>query len=207
LQFVVPIGLLIGAVGGFVGQSRSKSLMNSARANPKAISGMSRRDFERLAGEAFRQRGFTVTRFGGSGPDGGVDLALMKNGERLLVQCKHWRKEQVGVTVVRELNGVMAAAGAQGGRVVTGARFTLDAREFARKTKIKLIDGEALQELIGSASVVAATSKAEVPPAQPACPKCGDEMIERKATRGQFVGRPFWGCRQFPKCTGIVPIP
>jgi restriction system protein len=49
---------------------------------------------------------------------------LMKNGERFLVQCKHWRKEQVGVTVARELNGVMAAAGAQGGYVVTGGRFT-----------------------------------------------------------------------------------
>ncbi len=60
----------------------------------------------------------------------------MKNGERFLVQCKHWRKEQVGVRVVRELNGVMAAAGAQGGYLVTGGRFTPDAREFARKTQI-----------------------------------------------------------------------
>jgi restriction system protein len=72
---VVPIGLLIGAIVGFIGQSRAKSLTSSARANPKAISEMSWRDFERLVGEGFRQRGFKVTAFGGSGPDGGVDLA------------------------------------------------------------------------------------------------------------------------------------
>ncbi len=30
-------------------------------------------------------------------------------------------------------------------------------------------------------------------------------MIERTATRGQFVGTPFWGCRKYQKCTGIAP--
>jgi restriction system protein len=204
LQYVAPVALLIGAIGGFIRQSRAKSLMSRARANPKAISEMSWRDFERLVGEAFRRRGFKVTGFGGDGPDGGVDLALMKNGERFLVQCKHWRKEQVGVTVVRELNGVIAAAGAQGGYVVTGGRFTAEAQEFARKTKIELIDGEALEALIDG--VWAAAPEAEVPQAQPACPKCSGGMVERKATRGQFVGKAFWGCRQYPKCTGIVQI-
>ena len=56
----------------------------------------------------------------GQGLDVGVDLGLTKNGERYLVQCKHWRKRQVGVTVVRELNGVVSAQGAHGGFVVTG---------------------------------------------------------------------------------------
>ena len=206
MQYVVSIGLLIGAIGSFVAQSRSKSLMSSARANPKAISEMSWRDFERLVGEGFRQRGFTVTGFGGSGPDGGVDLALMKNSDRFLVQCKHWRKEQVGVTVVRELNGVMAAAGARGGFVVTGGRFTSEAQEFARKTKIELIDGKALEELIGSVSVVRAPPEPDAARTRPACPQCGAEMIERTATRGQFVGKPFWGCQKYPKCAGIVQI-
>ncbi len=108
LQYLVPAGLLIGAVLGFIKQSKAKSLVASARANPKAISEMSWREFERLVGEAFRQRGFVVTGFGGSGPDGGVDLGLVKDGRRFLVQCKHWRKDQVGVMVVRELNEVMA---------------------------------------------------------------------------------------------------
>ncbi len=106
------------------------------------------REVERLIGEAFRRRQYTVTGFGGGGMNGGADLGLMKNGERFLVQCKHWCKQQVGVTVVRELNGLISAQGAHGGFVVTGGRFTPEAREFAQQTKIQLIDGESMHELI-----------------------------------------------------------
>jgi restriction system protein len=164
---------------------------------------MSWREFERLVGEAFRQRGYVVTGFGGSGPDGGVDLALMKNGERFLVQCKHWRKDQVGVTVVRELNGVMAAMDAHGGYVVTGGQFTREAREFARGTDIELMDGEALENLIGCVRLSVPRTE---PKSIPSCPKCGAGMVEREATRGEFIGKHFWGCQQYPRCNGIVPI-
>ncbi len=129
--------------------SRLWQLLKVARANPKvAIASMSWRDFERLVGETFRRQGFTVTGFGGNAPDGGVDLGLSKNGQRFLVQCKHWRKRQVGVTVVRELNGVIAAQRAHGGFVVSGGEFTREAREFADSCAIKLIDGPALDELM-----------------------------------------------------------
>ena len=63
LQYVAPVALLIGAIGGFIRQSRAKSLMSRARANPKAISEMSWRDFERLVGEAFRRRARGVRRW------------------------------------------------------------------------------------------------------------------------------------------------
>jgi restriction system protein len=145
---------------------------------------------------------------GGQGPDGGVDLGLTKNGQRYLVQCKHWRKRQVGVTVVRELNGFVSAQGAHGGFVVTGGEFSREAREFADSCGIKLIDGPALEDLIGDmprrnsadSGVVAAA------PSAPGCPRCGLSMVERKAKQGKFVGKPFWGCQQYPKCSGIVRI-
>jgi restriction system protein len=202
-QYLVPVGLLIGAIIGYFQQSQAKSLVSSARANPKAISEMRWREFERLVGEAFRQRGYVVTGFGGSGPDGGVDLALMKNGERFLVQCKHWRKDQVGVTVVRELNGVMAAVDAHGGYVVTGGQFTREAREFAKGTKIELMDGDALEQLIGC---VHSSGPSTGPKSVPSCPRCGATMVEREATRGEFIGKHFWGCQQYPRCKGVVPI-
>ena len=193
----------MGATIGYLKKSRDKSLVSRARVNPKAVSEMSWREFERLVGEAFRQRGFTVTGFGGSGPDGGIDLALMKDGERYLVQCKHWRKDQVGVTVVRELNGVIAAASAQGGFVVTGGQFTREAREFAKGTQIELLDGEALGTLIGCThSPGLSTARESIP----SCPKCGGGMVEREATRGQFIGKHFWGCQQYPRCKGVAPI-
>jgi restriction system protein len=203
LQYLLPVGLMIGATIGYFKQLHARSLVSSARTNPKAISEMSWREFERLVSEAFRQRGFTVTGFGGNGPDGGIDLALMKDGQRYLVQCKHWRKDQVGVTVVRELNGVMAAMDAHGGYVVTGGQFTRDAREFARGTHIELMDGEALEKLIGCVrSSVPSTGHGTIP----SCPKCGAAMIEREAKKGEFIGQHFWGCRQYPRCKGIVPI-
>jgi restriction system protein len=97
------------------------------------------RDFERLVGEVFRHRGFAVTGFGASVSDGGV-LGLAKDGERFLVQCKHWRKPQVDVTAIRELSGTIRAVGAYGGYVITAGRFTPEARELAKTCRITLID-------------------------------------------------------------------
>ena len=33
-----------------------------------------------------------------------------------------------------------------------------------------------------------------------ACPKCGGELIQRIAAKGQYAGQEFWGCSNFPKC-------
>jgi restriction system protein len=210
LQFIVPVAFVFGAVASVLIRSRSVALVQKARANPTmALASIRWRDFERLVGEAFRQRGYAVTGFGASGPDGGVDLGLSKNGERFLVQCKHWRIRQVGVTVVRELNGVISAHGAHGGFVITGGQFTKEAREFAEKTKIELVDGRALEELIGNAStpVPAPIPAIKVTSASPpVCPRCGTAMVQREAKQGKFAGKHFWGCQQYPKCSGIVQI-
>jgi restriction system protein len=115
-----------------------------ARFNPIAITSLSGRDFERLIGAAFRERGFQVTGFGSRGADGAADLALVKTGERFLVQFKHWRKHEVGVLAVRELKAALDAVGAPGGYVLAAGEFTREAREFVRGTRIELIGGRAL---------------------------------------------------------------
>jgi predicted RNA-binding Zn-ribbon protein involved in translation (DUF1610 family) len=38
----------------------------------------------------------------------------------------------------------------------------------------------------------------------PACPKCGGEMVLRTAKSGSNQGEQFWGCRDYPRCHGIV---
>jgi len=106
------------------------------------------REFEELVGEAYRRKGYRVTQTGGGGADGGVDLILRKNGEHLLVQCKNWRMDKVGVKVVRELYGVVAAEGASGGVVICSGEFTQEAREFARGKPMELIEGTALARMI-----------------------------------------------------------
>jgi restriction system protein len=210
LQYIIPAGLLIGTTVGYFKQRRTGALFATARANPKpTITSMSWRDFERLVGEAFRRQGYMVSGFGGRGPDGGVDLGLTKNGQRYLVQCKHWRTRQVPVTVVRELNGVVSAQGVHGGFVVTGGQFSREAREFADSCGIKLIDGAALEDLIEgmpSRNSAADSGVAVAAEPKPMCPQCGTAMIQRTAKKGQFAGQPFWGCGRYPKCKGILKI-
>jgi restriction system protein len=93
--------------------------------------------------ETFRRRGFHVAGFG-NGAATGADLALLKSGERFLAQCRHWRKQEIGVLAVRELNTALDAVEARGGYILTAGTFTREAREFAVSTHIELIGGEGL---------------------------------------------------------------
>lgn len=38
------------------------------------------------------------------------------------------------------------------------------------------------------------------------CPKCGAEMIRRKANKGPNAGKEFYGCSNFPRCHSIISI-
>jgi restriction system protein len=208
-QYIIPAGFLIGAAVVFFKRRQSIGLLNEARTD-RDIASISWQEFERLVGEAFRQRGFRVNEAGGIGPDGGVDLELTKAGKRYLVQCKQWRARQVGVSVIRELCGVIVTEKAHGGYVVTSGHFTREAREFAQRSRIELIDGAQLQQLIGQESASSITevptfSNAPVRAVVPACPGCGKPMIERTAKKGAMVGQAFWGCQDYPRCRRIVP--
>lgn len=221
LQFVIPGIFVLGAVASFVRSLKRRRLHDRAHLEgTAAVRGMSWHEFEQLVGEAFRRRGYGVEETGSAGADGGVDLVLSKAGERSLVQCKHWRAQQVGVAVVRELYGSMAAEGAASGFVVTSGRFTRDAIQFAAGRNVELIDGERLARLIrqpGGAAPSADRQRDSAGPAfrgpagsdaaaAPACPRCGDQMVRRLARQGANAGKAFWGCQRFPSCRGTQPI-
>jgi hypothetical protein len=40
----------------------------------------------------------------------------------------------------------------------------------------------------------------------PVCPKCGSSMVMRTAQRGSNAGQQFYGCTNYPKCRGVIPI-
>lgn len=149
-QFLLPFVCAMGALASALRRRERRRLIDTAARNPAAdaLQGMTWQAFEVLVGEGFRRQGYLVEETGGGGADGGVDLVLGKDGDRFLVQCKQWRAFKVGVTVVRELYGVMAARGAAGGFVVTSGRFTQEAMDFASGRNIRLIDGEALLQWI-----------------------------------------------------------
>jgi restriction system protein len=214
-QYIVPLIFAVGAVVSMLGQRKRQALvLNVAESDsPAALGEMTWSEFEGLVQEAFRLRGYCVRRLGGNGPDGGVDLILDRGAEKVLVQCKQWRAMRVGVNVVRELYGVMAAQGAAAGIVVTSGSFTPDAVEFTSGRNVRLIAGPELMELIreakASTSHVASAERsrdAASTTSAPSCPRCASPMVRREAKRGANAGRAFYGCSRYPACRGIVAI-
>jgi restriction system protein len=209
-QFVVPPALAVGAAVSFFRRAQTRRRFDGAlRAPAETLQRMTWRQFEGFVGELFRRRGFQVTETGASSGDGGVDLVLAKDGDMYLVQCKHWRTQSVGVSVVRELNGVVAAKGARGGFVVTTGSFTEDARAFARGCRIGLKDGRQLRvelERLSPALMVANDAEPFKAVAGDclSCPKCDSPMVRRVARRGPSAGREFWGCSRYPACRATV---
>ena len=161
------------------------------------------REFEDLVGEAYKRKGYVVTETT-SGADGGVDIILKKGGEKLLVQCKQWRMVKVGVKVVRELYGVVAAEGASGGVVISSGTFTQEAQAFARGKPLELIDGNELFKII--TEVQKKQRPAHHESKDILCPLCGNKMVIRTAKKGVNAGKEFWGCSAFPKCRGTISL-
>ena len=214
-QYVLPLICLGGAgLSAWRRRQRQSLVADVAQAHSAdALDGMSWREFEILVGEAFRLQGFRVVETGGGGADGGVDLVLGKGNEKFLVQCKQWKAFKVGVEVVRELYGVMAAEGAAGGFVVTSGIFSNDVKSFAEGRNVELIGGADLMALIKNiplpqTSSITSQRKATntVVFADPICPNCGSAMVKRKAKQGANAGNMFWGCNSYPKCRGVVAI-
>jgi restriction system protein len=208
-QYLLPFVFSLGAVLSFLGRKKREHLLSETKQRGKqnALLNMSWREFEMLVGGVFRQRGFTVVEMGGNGADGGIDLVLKKNGETHLVQCKQWKAYKVGVEVVRELYGVMAAKGAVNGYVVTSGVYTNEATAFASGRNIELVDGGKLTQMIQSvkSSNQTATNIVYEIKNEVSCPKCGGAMVKRNARRGANAGQAFFGCSQYPSCRGTRP--
>ena len=102
--------------------------------------------FEEVCADLCRYLGFEA-RTQRQGADGGVDIHLYRpeaDTPSVVVQCKSWNAWRVGVKPVRELLGVMMAAGVSEGIFMTTATFTREALDFGRANGIDCMDGPAL---------------------------------------------------------------
>ena len=207
LQYILPVACLIGsAVSAYKKRERNQLHLQVSR-NPSRheLERISWQEFEKLVGEVFRRKGFSVDENGGRGPDGGVDLVLRLGNDHYFVQCKQWKVDRVGVATVRELYGVMAAQGAVGGFVVASGSFTDDAKQFADGRSIELVGTSQILRMIEETGVGADSlgiGKVNVP----GCPSCGASMVRRTAKRGSRAGSSFWGCGNYPSCKGTRVI-
>jgi restriction system protein len=204
-QYVLSVACLMGAGLSAYGRHQRNTLHRDVAHVPSRsrLEAMSWRQFEILVGEVFRRKGFKVEERGGSGPDGGVDLALRLGNDLYLVQCKQWKAMRVGVATVRELYGVMAAEHAVGGFVVASGDFTEDARQFAEGRSIELVGTDQLLDLIEETASESVGGVRSEMTGVPMCPACGASMVRRTAKRGANAGGQFWGCSNYPNCRGI----
>ena len=205
----------LAALFSYLG-TRSRRRFLETRTSLESLAAGGWRQFELLVGEAFRRQGYSVEETGLGGSDGGIDLILRKDGRRTLVQCKQWKRQQVGVSVVREMFGLLAHHQAHAVKIVCIGTYTKDAERFAQGKPIELIGGEQLLDMIGAVQQQAAAqptvtsgriepvfaspdSSASATVAISSCPRCGSALVQRTNRR---TGENFLGCIQFPKCRG-----
>jgi restriction system protein len=205
--------LLLPALNSWLGR-RKKRLRLDAQRDVGTIKDLTWREFEQLVAEAFRRQGYHVEENAYAGADGGIDIRLLKDGQLHLVQCKQWRSQKVGVSVIREMYGILIAENATQVTIITSGTFTQEAKVFAINKPIDLVDGPALLQLIKSVQHHQYPSVQSAVPGSPfrttpeiadsvsqdTCPQCGSSLVTRVARKGSNAGGRFVGCSAFPKC-------
>jgi restriction system protein len=213
-QFLVPFCLVMAAamwLADFLQRRRLKRLADRA-ADGDGLAGLSWEQFEQVAAQGFAAMGFDA-QLTADGADGGFDIVLRREGKVFLVQAKHWRDRSVGVDVVRSLYGVLQAEQADGAYVVTSGAFTRAASEFAAGKPLWLYTGKRLRDLLAAGRGAAEAGHLELerlklplPADEVTCPLCQGRMILREARRGQHEGKRFYGCSQYPACSGLRAV-
>lgn len=115
-------------------------------AGPRLMVTLNSGDFERFVLQYFALVGYETEETGCSG-DGGVDGILRQAGHISLVQCKRYLNA-VGEPEIRDFLGAVTKRGAERGFFVTTSSFNQNAIAFAEGTRVTLIDGATLADMI-----------------------------------------------------------
>lgn len=145
------ISLVIGMLGAlgvililfFIQRKRIERLKKSGIAEIDQMQGV---QFEQYLGHLFRSQGYKAEVTKASG-DFGADLVISKNGRRIVVQAKRYKKN-VGIRAVQEVQGARAHYKATEAWVVTNSNFTQQAYELAKSNGVRLIDRDQLIEML-----------------------------------------------------------
>lgn len=161
--------------------------------------------FEKVIEALYLSHGYTVRRLGGAHPDGGVDLIVTTPDDRFVVQCKHWRRDLVGVKNIRELLGTLTDSKIAKGVYITMRGYSNEARDAGVRNGLVLLDENQVVELIIALGPENGTRVVELlNDPRKLCPKCECEMVLRTARRGAKAGKQFWGCPNYPRCDGTL---
>ncbi|MFQ5862492.1 MAG: restriction endonuclease [Candidatus Brocadiales bacterium] len=103
------------------------------------------KQFELEFAALMRRHGYEITQIS-SGADTGVDIAAIKDGEKVIVQCKA-TETPVSQSAVRDLYGTMISEGADKAILASTSGFSESTREFAKGKPIELVDLEQIIKL------------------------------------------------------------
>jgi hypothetical protein len=157
--------------------------------------------FEKIVALLYRKSGYAAISRGGANPDGGIDLIIKKDGQRIAVQCKQWRTWNVGVKAVREFLGALKDAGINQGIFITLKGYTGDAKSLADRHGIEILNETGLAKMLETTNASSdPETLAILQDEHKYCPKCESAMVLRTAKKGNQAGQRFWGCSNYPRC-------
>jgi len=157
--------------------------------------------FETVMSILYQKQGYAVTRRGGAGPNGGIDLVIEKNGARKAVQCKQWKSGTVQEKMVQEFAGALQRAEIPAGVLVTLGGGTGPAKALAEEQGVEILEESQLVRMLAAADAEHDPVVLELLNDQRKfCPKCESEMVLRAAPAGPNSRGQLWGCSTWPQC-------
>jgi len=104
---------------------------------------MSWEDFAQALEQGYKADGYAVQRV-----DGAVDFELEKLGYLTLVCARRWKAARTGIDPIKELAAAGEHRDARECRYVVAGELTEQARAFAKKKGVKLVEGAELARLV-----------------------------------------------------------
>lgn len=135
---------VLGVVGMLISNLRRSRRAREVQAGLEVLRTLRWKEFAQHVQQAFEKRSFHPEATPRKPGEDGVDLVLVRAGQRHLLQVKHGGAYNVGATPVRRLASMLESHGATGGILVTSGGFDDEARAAAEGQPVTLLDGDAL---------------------------------------------------------------
>jgi len=172
-----------------------------------AIRAASEGEFLQQLAHAFRSSGYTVGTPSPAARRGGISLVLTKAGRTFLVHCLAWNQARVDENSVLALSRALDDEGSDGGLLVTCGVFTPAARLRAAHSRIGLVEGPALAELVDRSRAARSGRREDHERREPyfgtplarvaLCPACASPLVRVESTADGAAGE--WICLM-PAC-------
>nr|WP_254901859.1 restriction endonuclease [Thalassobacillus devorans] len=152
------------------------------RSGIETIDKMDGLQFEEYLAVLFKNHGYKTEVTKSSG-DYGADLILKKDNTKTVVQAKRYKKN-VGIKAVQEIHASKNYYKADEAWVVTNSDFTNPAKDLAKSNQVKLVNREALIDLIIAINSESSTSMA---PQEVAMAETAKKEQQKQAMRSSVV--------------------